>query len=65
MVKKGTSIKTSAGRITLRTFDDGDIKGAEILLDGIITVALNVYKEGNAYVSVATKDGIKNIIIKE
>lgn len=59
------SIKTSAGQITTRLYDDITTKGVEILLDGVIVVALNVYKEGNAYVSVATKDGIKHIIIKE
>ena len=64
MIKKGKSIKTSAGKITTRLYDNY-IKGAEILLDGVIVVALNVYKEGNAYVSVVTKDGIKHIIIKE
>jgi hypothetical protein len=58
-------MKTSAGKITTRVYDDGDTKGVEILLNGIIVAALNVYKEGNACVSVATKDGIEHIIIKE
>ena len=55
-------IKTSAGKITTRLYG-GDIKGAEILLDGIITVVFKVSKEGETCVLVTTHESIERIEI--
>ena len=55
-------MKTSAGEITTRFYDDGIVKGVQILLNGEIVAMLDVYEpqegetEGEARVLVY-KDG--------
>ena len=55
-------MKTSAGTITTKFYDDGIAKGVQILLDGKIVVMLDVYEtqndelEGEARVLVYKKE---------
>ena len=55
-------MKTSAGTITTRTYDDGCAKGIQILLDDTIVAMLDVYEaqegesEGEARVLVYKKE---------
>jgi hypothetical protein len=55
-------MKTSAGVITTRFYDDGIAKGIQILLDGTIVAMLDVYEpsedetEGEARVLVYNKE---------
>lgn len=40
-------MKTSAGTITTRFYDDGCAKGVQVLLDGNIVAMLDVYEPSN------------------
>ena len=60
-------MKTSAGVITTKSYDDGIAKGIQILLDDIVVAMLDVYEpmdgesEGEARVLVYKKEYNKDI----
>ena len=59
-------MKTSAGTITTRFYDDGIAKGIQVLLDGNVVAMLDVYEptegesEGEARVLVYKKEYAEN-----